>query len=160
MVRSGVCFHCLLLSSAVILISVNAVTQSKPEKERIRIGYAARAVTHAIPFLANEADLFREERLQVEVMRNDRCRFADGSHLRRYRFCYDVGLLANSGVRSEPEGGHARRVDPVCCDDAGKSSGNPHCQGFDGRSYRFAASRGCLREKRPVGAPTLEIEPG
>ena len=50
MVRSGVCFHSLLLSSALILISVNAVAQGKPEKERIRIGYAARAVTHAIPF--------------------------------------------------------------------------------------------------------------
>ena len=49
--------------------SVNAVAQGKPEKERIRIGYAARAVTHAIPFLANEAGLFREEGLQVEVVR-------------------------------------------------------------------------------------------
>jgi ABC-type nitrate/sulfonate/bicarbonate transport system substrate-binding protein len=69
MVRSGVCFYRLLLSSALILVSVNAGAQGKPEKERIRIGYAARAVTHSIPFLANEAGLFREEGLQVEVVR-------------------------------------------------------------------------------------------
>lgn len=43
--------------------------QGKPEKERIRIGYAARAVTHSLPFLANEAGLFREEGVQVEVVR-------------------------------------------------------------------------------------------
>lgn len=47
----------------------NAVAQGKPEKERIRIGYAARAVTHSIPYLANETGLFRDERLQVEVVR-------------------------------------------------------------------------------------------
>lgn len=69
MVRSGVCFYRLLMSSVLILVSVNAGAQGKPEKERIRIGYAARAVTHAIPFLANEAGLFREEGLQVEVVR-------------------------------------------------------------------------------------------
>ena len=59
--RSGVCFYRLLMSSVLILVSVNAGAQGKPEKERIRIGYAARAVTHAIPFLANEGGLFREE---------------------------------------------------------------------------------------------------
>lgn len=45
------------------------MAQGKTEKERIRIGHAARAVTHSIPFLANEAGLFREEGLQVEVVR-------------------------------------------------------------------------------------------
>jgi ABC-type nitrate/sulfonate/bicarbonate transport system substrate-binding protein len=50
-------------------VCVNAVAQGKPEREKIRIGYAARAVTHSIPYLANEAGLFRDEGLQVEVVR-------------------------------------------------------------------------------------------
>lgn len=58
---------------AVLLVfsfySVPAFAQGKPEKEHIRIGYAARAVTHSIPFLTKEAGLFREEGLEVEVVR-------------------------------------------------------------------------------------------
>jgi NitT/TauT family transport system substrate-binding protein len=46
-----------------------AGAQGKPEKDKIRIGYAARAVTHSIPFLTNEAGFFREEGLQAEVVR-------------------------------------------------------------------------------------------
>ena len=69
MVRSGVSFLILLMSSALVMLGVNASAQGKPEKEKIRIGYAARAVTHSIPFLANEAGLFRDEGLQVEVVR-------------------------------------------------------------------------------------------
>ena len=32
-----------------------ASAQAKPEKEKIRIGYAARVVAHAIPYLAAQA---------------------------------------------------------------------------------------------------------
>lgn len=56
----------LLLSLALPSL---APAQGAPEKDRIRIGYAARAVAHSIPFLTNEAGLFREEGLQVEVVR-------------------------------------------------------------------------------------------
>ena len=59
----------LLISFAQTMLGVNAGAQGKPEKEKIRIGYAARAVTHAIPYLANEAGIFRDEGLQVEVVR-------------------------------------------------------------------------------------------
>jgi NitT/TauT family transport system substrate-binding protein len=45
-----------------------ALAQGKPEKERVRIGHAARAVAHSIPFVATEAGFFREEGLQVEVV--------------------------------------------------------------------------------------------
>jgi ABC-type nitrate/sulfonate/bicarbonate transport system substrate-binding protein len=57
------------MSLALIILGVNAGAQGEPEKEKIRIGYAARAVTHSIPYLANEAGLFRDEGLQVEVVR-------------------------------------------------------------------------------------------
>jgi NitT/TauT family transport system substrate-binding protein len=57
------------LSFGLALASTTAGAQGKPEKDRIRIGYAARAVTHSIPYLATEAGLFREEGLQVEVVR-------------------------------------------------------------------------------------------
>jgi ABC-type nitrate/sulfonate/bicarbonate transport system substrate-binding protein len=43
--------------------------QGKAEKDKIRIGYAARAVTHSLPFLTQEAGFFRDEGLQVEVVR-------------------------------------------------------------------------------------------
>lgn len=35
-----------------------AFSQGKPEKERIRIGYAARAVVHSIPYVTNAAGYF------------------------------------------------------------------------------------------------------
>ena len=54
-----------------LLLAINspAIAQGKPEKERIRIGYAARAVVHSIPYLTKEAGFFREEGIQVEVVR-------------------------------------------------------------------------------------------
>jgi ABC-type nitrate/sulfonate/bicarbonate transport system substrate-binding protein len=42
--------------------------QGKPEKEKIRIGYAARVVAHSIPYLAAQAGLFHEEGISVEVV--------------------------------------------------------------------------------------------
>ena len=52
----------------LLLVPGAASAQAKPEKEKIRIGYAARVVAHAIPYLAAQAGLFREEGLQVEVV--------------------------------------------------------------------------------------------
>jgi ABC-type nitrate/sulfonate/bicarbonate transport system substrate-binding protein len=54
----------------VVLLSLtnSASAQGKFEKEKIRIGYAARVVAHSIPYLAAQAGLFREEGLQVEVV--------------------------------------------------------------------------------------------
>jgi NitT/TauT family transport system substrate-binding protein len=54
---------------ALLVFATNASAQGKPEKEKIRIGYAARAVTHSIPYVANEAGFFGDEGLQAEVVR-------------------------------------------------------------------------------------------
>ena len=43
--------------------------ETKPEKDRIRIGYSVQSTTFSIPFLATEARLFRDEGIQVEVIR-------------------------------------------------------------------------------------------
>jgi NitT/TauT family transport system substrate-binding protein len=60
----------LALAFAFLCLSYSvANAQGKPEKERIRIGYAARAVVHSIPYVTKEAGLFREEGIQVEVVR-------------------------------------------------------------------------------------------
>ena len=59
----------LFLLFAALTAASNAGAQGKAEKDRIRIGYAARAVTHSIPFVTHEAGFFREEGLQVEVVR-------------------------------------------------------------------------------------------
>jgi NitT/TauT family transport system substrate-binding protein len=53
----------------LIAMSAPAFAQGKPEKERIHIGYAARAVVHSIPFVTKEAGFFREEGIQAEVVR-------------------------------------------------------------------------------------------
>jgi len=60
----SVCISILLLAFAS-----RAVAQGKPEKERINVGYAAKAVVHAIPFVAKEAGLFREEGIQADIVR-------------------------------------------------------------------------------------------
>jgi NitT/TauT family transport system substrate-binding protein len=57
------------LSIAALLAGGDAGAQGKAEKDKIRIGYAARAVTHSIPFVTNEAGFFKEEGLQAEVVR-------------------------------------------------------------------------------------------
>jgi ABC-type nitrate/sulfonate/bicarbonate transport system substrate-binding protein len=57
---------CILL--LLLAVPGAASAQAKPEKEKIRIGYAARVVAHSIPYLAAQAGLFREEGLHVEVV--------------------------------------------------------------------------------------------
>ena len=69
MVKSAPRLLILVSSLALLVCSANASAQGKPEKEKIRIGYAARAVTHSIPYVAKEAGFFRDEGLQVEVVR-------------------------------------------------------------------------------------------
>ena len=44
----------------------NAIAQNKPE--RLRIGYAARAVAHSVPFVAREAGFFAEEGINAEII--------------------------------------------------------------------------------------------
>jgi NitT/TauT family transport system substrate-binding protein len=65
------CYRFIFALTIVVLFCYpsQAAAQGKPEKDKIRIGYAARAVTHSLPFLANEAGLFREEGLQAEIIR-------------------------------------------------------------------------------------------
>ncbi len=58
-----------ILALSLLAFSSPSIAQGKPEKERIRIGYAARAVVHSIPYVTKEAGFFREEGLQVEVVR-------------------------------------------------------------------------------------------
>ncbi len=43
-----------------------ATAQTKPDK--IRIGYAARAVAHSVPFVAKEAGFFTEEGIDAEIV--------------------------------------------------------------------------------------------
>jgi NitT/TauT family transport system substrate-binding protein len=57
-------FYCVLIA-----MSAPAFAQGKPEKERIHIGYAARAVVHSIPFVSKEAGFFREEGIQTDIVR-------------------------------------------------------------------------------------------
>jgi ABC-type nitrate/sulfonate/bicarbonate transport system substrate-binding protein len=53
----------------LLMVAADAWAQGKPEKEKVRIGYAARAVAHSVPFVAKEAGLFAEEGLDAEIIR-------------------------------------------------------------------------------------------
>ncbi|HKA34684.1 MAG TPA: ABC transporter substrate-binding protein [Candidatus Binatia bacterium] len=53
----------------LLAFAARAVAQGKPEKDHVNIGYAARAVVHSIPFVTKEAGFFREEGIQVDVVR-------------------------------------------------------------------------------------------
>jgi ABC-type nitrate/sulfonate/bicarbonate transport system substrate-binding protein len=56
--------------AVIILLPISCpdvTAQSKPEK--VRIGYAARAVAHSVPFVAKEAGFFAEEGIDAEIVR-------------------------------------------------------------------------------------------
>jgi ABC-type nitrate/sulfonate/bicarbonate transport system substrate-binding protein len=59
----------LFLATAIVTVlsAFEAYAQRKPEK--LRIGYAARAVAHSVPFVAKEAGFFSEEGIEAEVIR-------------------------------------------------------------------------------------------
>ena len=50
----------------LIFLASTALAQSKPE--RLRIGYAARAVAHSVPYVAKEAGFFAEEGINAEII--------------------------------------------------------------------------------------------
>jgi NitT/TauT family transport system substrate-binding protein len=52
---------------ALLFSHCNATAQNKPDK--VRIGYAARAVAHSVPFVAKEAGFFAEEGIDAEIVR-------------------------------------------------------------------------------------------
>ena len=57
------CFYLLLQHG------VEVVAQGKAEKDKIRIGYAARAVAHSVPYVSKEAGFFAEEGIDAEIVR-------------------------------------------------------------------------------------------
>jgi len=57
------CFYLLLQHGAEV------VAQGKAEKDKIRIGYAARAVAHSVPYVSKEAGFFTEEGIEAEIVR-------------------------------------------------------------------------------------------
>ena len=62
------CFRRVVWAAVLLLLSsAESSAQSKPD--RIRIGYAARAVAHSVPFVAREAGFFAEEGIEAEIVR-------------------------------------------------------------------------------------------
>ena len=59
-----------LVFACVAMVTTDAASQAKAEKNKLRIGYAARAVAHSVPYVAREAGFFAEEGIDaVEVVR-------------------------------------------------------------------------------------------
>ena len=61
----------------LVAIALEAPAQGMPEKDRLRIGYAARAVAYSDPLVAKEAGFFAERRDRCGGHKNGR---ADGAH--------------------------------------------------------------------------------
>ena len=53
---------CLIAAGSVAEVSAQAKT------DKLRIGYAARAVAHSVPFVAKEAGFFAEEGINAEII--------------------------------------------------------------------------------------------
>src|SRR5678815_599414 len=56
----------LLACGLIVCAVVDVAGQTKAEK--LRIGYAARAVAHSVPFVAKEAGFFAEEGINAEII--------------------------------------------------------------------------------------------
>jgi NitT/TauT family transport system substrate-binding protein len=59
----------LLCFITLLLVGADGWAQTKPGKDKVRIGYAARAVAHSVPFVAKEAGFFAEEGIDAEIIR-------------------------------------------------------------------------------------------
>ena len=57
----------LPLAATAVLLGNYTLAQSRPDK--LRIGYAARAVAHSVPYVAKEAGFFSEEGIDAEIVR-------------------------------------------------------------------------------------------
>ena len=57
----------LMAVMTAVLLARFALAQSRPDK--LRIGYAARAVAHSVPYVAKEAGFFSEEGIDAEIVR-------------------------------------------------------------------------------------------
>ena len=58
---------CVTAAAFLCFVGGGAAGQAKPD--RIRIGYAARAVAHSVPYVAKEAGFFTEEGIEAEIVR-------------------------------------------------------------------------------------------
>ena len=60
-------FAAVVVPVLMFCFAGKGVAQTKTEK--IRIGYAARAVAHSVPYVAKEAGFFAEEGIEAEIVR-------------------------------------------------------------------------------------------
>jgi ABC-type nitrate/sulfonate/bicarbonate transport system substrate-binding protein len=61
-------FPAVVWAVLAIWLALSGIAHSQNKPERLRIGYAARAVAHSVPFVAKEAGFFAEEGINVEVI--------------------------------------------------------------------------------------------
>jgi ABC-type nitrate/sulfonate/bicarbonate transport system substrate-binding protein len=66
-VTSG--FSCAALATLAIIFALAETVTGQTRPEKIRIGYAARAVAHSVPYVAKEAGFFAEEGIDAEIVR-------------------------------------------------------------------------------------------
>ncbi len=61
-------FRKVIAASFVGFLSFVGVAQAQNKPDRLRIGYAARAVAHSVPYVAKEAGFFAEEGINAEII--------------------------------------------------------------------------------------------
>ena len=61
-------FSQFIASCVICFLSFVGFGHSQNKPERLRIGYAARAVAHSVPYVAKEAGFFAEEGINAEII--------------------------------------------------------------------------------------------
>lgn len=59
----------IAISLLLLVVGLAESATAQGRMEKIRIGYAARAVAHSVPFVAKEAGFFAEEGIDAEIVR-------------------------------------------------------------------------------------------
>ena len=57
------------LSIALLMAVMTGMAGAQAKPDKLRIGYAARAVAHSVPYVAKEAGFFAEEGIDAEIVR-------------------------------------------------------------------------------------------
>jgi len=55
--------------SLAVLVPLSGIAGAQAKPDRVRIGYAARAVAHSVPYVAKEAGFLAEEGIDAEIVR-------------------------------------------------------------------------------------------
>ena len=122
--------------------------------DKLRIGYAARAVAHSVPFVAKEAGFFAEEGINAEIIHTA------GSIAPMALVANEVDMTIMSAYLMIPVSVQNRDIvmlggfSRYAIDGLRRAPGYQKRAGSEGQDRRHSTSRRRLREERPLRPET------